>query len=56
MPTFIIQDHFVPIIFSIWVGAIMVFIITSLLASLFDMTFVIIQRYNRPRIVRLLKR
>lgn len=52
----IILLSFVPIIFSIWVGAIMVFIITSLLASLFDMTFVIIQRYNRPRIVRLLKR
>lgn len=47
---------FVPIIFSIWFGAIMVFMITSVLATLFDMTFVIIQRYNRPRIIRLIDR
>lgn len=52
----IILLSFVPIVFSIWFGAIMVFIITSVLAALFDMTFVIIQRYNRPRIIRLIGR
>lgn len=46
----------VPIIFSIWFDAIIVFIITSVLAALFEMTFVIIQRYNRPRIIRLIGR
>lgn len=52
----IILLSFVPIVFSIWFGAIMVFIITSVLAILFDMTFVIIQRYNRSRIIRLFER
>lgn len=44
---------FVPIIFSIWFDAVVIFIITSVIAALFDMTFVIIQRYNRPRFIRL---
>ncbi|MBQ5851945.1 MAG: hypothetical protein IIW54_14205 [Lachnospiraceae bacterium] len=35
---------------------ILIFIITGTLAAVFDMMFVIIQRYNRPRIVRLLSR
>lgn len=52
----IILLSFVPIIFSIWFGGIMVFIITSVLAALFDIVFVIIQRYNRPRIIRLIGR
>lgn len=52
----IILLSFVPIIFSIWFDAVMVFIITSVLAALFDMSFVIIQRYNRPRIIRLIGR
>ena len=34
----------------------MVFIITSVLAALFDLTFVMIQRYNRPRILKLIGR
>lgn len=52
----IILLSFVPIVFSIWFGAIMVFMITSVLAALFDLAFVIIQRYNRPRIIRLIGR
>lgn len=52
----IILLSFVPIIFSIWFGGIMVFLITSVLATLFDIVFVIIQRYNRPRIIRLIGR
>ena len=37
---------------SIW-GEFRVFLITSLLAALFDSIFVIAQRYNRPRLVRI---
>lgn len=33
-----------------------IFIVTGILAAAFDMVFVIMQRYNRPRIVKLLKR
>ena len=52
----IILLSFVPIVFSIWFGALAVFVITSVLAALFDTVFVIMQRYNRPRIIRLIKR
>lgn len=52
----IILLSFVPIVFSIWFGSIMVFIITSVIAALFDMIFVIIQRYNRPKLLRLIGR
>lgn len=47
---------FVPIVFSVWFGSLDVFVITSCLSFLFDSTFVIMQRYNRPRLMRLLKR
>ncbi len=47
---------FLPIVFSYWFGALAVFIVTSLLAALFDMIFVIMQRYNRPRILRLIQK
>ena len=46
---------FAPIILIIPYGAPMIFIVTSLLASLFDLQFVMIQRYNRPRVMRVLK-
>ena len=46
---------FVPIIWTIWWGSLWVFIITSICAAAFDMIFVIMQRYNRPRILRLAK-
>lgn len=46
---------FVPILFSIKFGVPAVFIFTSILAGAFDMIFVIIQRYNRPRIVKLIR-
>lgn len=49
----IILFSFVPILFSrIW-GTFWVFFITSALAALFDLSFVIIQRYNRPRVVKI---
>ncbi|MBE6693031.1 MAG: hypothetical protein E7586_06935 [Ruminococcaceae bacterium] len=49
----IILASFLPIVATVWFGAFWVFFITSLLAALYDMVFVIIQRYNRPRILRL---
>lgn len=47
---------FVPIIFSVWFGSLAVFIITSALGALFDLMFVIMQRYNRPRILKMVNR
>lgn len=44
---------FVPIVFSIWFGSLAVFIITSVCGALFDLVFVIIQRYNRPRLLKM---
>ena len=39
----------------VW-GEFWVFLITSLLAALFDSIFVLAQRYNRPRLVRIYER
>ena len=47
---------FVPVIFSIWFGSLAVFIITSLLGALYDLIFVIMQRYNRPRMMKMINR
>ena len=47
---------FVPLLFSIWFGSMGVFLITSCAAALFDSLFVIMQRYNRPRLMRLMRR
>lgn len=46
----------VPVIFSVWFGAVEVFFITSCMACLLESAFVMIQRYNRPRLMRLLKK
>lgn len=50
----IILLSFVPLLFSLWWGAFPVFLITSLLSALFDGCFAIMQRYNRPRLMRIL--
>ncbi len=50
-----IAASFVPLLFAHWFGALLVFAITSLLAALFDLAFVAIQRYNRPRLLRLMQ-
>ena len=42
--------------FSIMWGQFWIFFITALAAMIFDSQFIIIQRYNRPRIVKLLER
>ena len=47
---------FVPIIFSVWFDSLVVFIITSVLGALFDLIFVIMQRYNRPRLLKLVNK
>ena len=47
---------FLPIAAGIWFGAYPVFIVTSVLAAACDLLFVMMQRYNRQRIRRLLQR
>ena len=46
----------VPIVFSVWFGSLAVFIITSVLGALYDLIFVIMQRYNRPRMIKMINR
>ena len=50
----IVLFSFVPLGFACWWGTFPVFLITSLLAAAFDGCFVIMQRYNRPRLIRIL--
>lgn len=45
-----------PILLAIFFDALAVFIITSVLASLIDCVFVLLQRYNRPRLVKIIER
>lgn len=44
------------ILFSLWWGELWIFALTASIACLFDAQFIVIQRYNRPRIVKLLSR
>ena len=46
---------FLPLLLIIPYGAPVVFFVTSVLACLIDLQFVIIQRYNRPRVERLVE-
>ena len=46
---------FGPLLLIIPYGVPMVFVVTSIVAALIDLQFVIIQRYNRPRVMKLLK-
>ena len=52
----IILLSFLPILASIPFRALPVFAITSVLAACYDGMFVIMQRYNRPRIVKLVEK
>lgn len=52
----IIPLSFVPLFAIPYFGAAAVFIITSLLAACFDLLFVILQRFNRPRILKISRR
>lgn len=38
--------------FAAWFGSLWVFVITSVLGAAFDLIFVIMQRYNRPRLIK----
>lgn len=51
---------FVPVVLSVIVpvlrSTVLVFVLTSVAVAIFDMLFVIIQRYNRPRMLKLMRR
>lgn len=44
------------ICFAAWFGSLAAFLITGILGAFADLVFIIIQRYNRPRLVRLAER
>ena len=46
---------FIPVLLTIWFGSLIAFLVTSCVAFGLDGLFVILQRYNRPRLRRLLK-
>lgn len=52
----IILLSFLPIVAYLFFGALWVFIITSLISACIDGYFVLVQRYNRPRLVKLLQK
>ncbi len=47
---------FVPLVASVRFGAFSVFLITSICSAVFDLMYVIMQRYNRPRVVKMVLR
>ena len=47
---------FLPLLATILFGEFPVFFMTSLLSACFDLCFVIIQRFNRPRVIRLIEK
>ncbi len=49
----IIIASFLPIISTVWFGSFWVFFITSLFSACYDLIFVIMQRFNRPRIIKI---
>lgn len=51
----IILFSFLPVFAAIPFGALPVFVATSVLAAGFDAMFVVMQRYNRPRILKLVE-
>lgn len=52
----IVVLSFLPVLASTWLGAPVVFVVTSVLAAAFDLLFVVIQRYNRPRVLKIVER
>ena len=47
---------FVPVVFSVRFGSFAVFLVTSVLGAAYDLMFVMMQRYNRPRILKIINR
>lgn len=52
----IVVLSFVPILFSIWAGVLPVFLITSVLSAGMDLLLVMLQRYNRSRVMNLIRK
>lgn len=52
----IIVFSFIPVFASIPFDALFVFVMTSVLAACYDAIFIVMQRYNRPRIVKLVEK
>lgn len=52
----IIPLSFLPLMAAIPFGAFPVFLITSLLSAIYDLSFVMIQRFNRPRVIKLIQK
>lgn len=52
----IIPLSFLPLLMAIPFGVLLVFAATSVLAACYDALFVILQRYNRPRILKLIEK
>ncbi len=52
----IVVLSFLPLLGAIPFGSFGVFLITSFLAALYDLSFVIMQRFNRPRIIKLIEK
>ena len=50
----IIGFSFLPLLAAFAFGEFWVFFVTSVIASMYDLTFVIMQRFNRPRIIKLI--
>ena len=44
---------FLPLVYAAFFGKFQIFLWTSVAGALFDLLFVILQRYNRPRVMRL---
>lgn len=44
---------FIPVIESVWFGSFGIFLVTSIIGAGFDMLFVIMQRFNRTRILKM---
>ena len=47
---------FVPILAGRWFGATVVFVVTSVIAAIVELGFVVMQRYNRQRVIMMLRR
>ena len=47
---------FLPIFAAIWVGAFPAFVITSVISAGLELVFIVTQRFNRPRIIKMLAR
>lgn len=52
----IVLLSFTSLLFAIPFGSFIVFLLTAIAAAMLDMQFVILQRYNRPRVIKILER